>query len=163
MTGVQTCALPIYIEDRILECCVAHADRLPGADHLPVHTVLETSPRWSAPVERCSFEKVDWPAFVRMLTQHLQDTGVSADVHIEMAEELDNFVGLCYDSFHAQSQPRPCVRSTPDRSPTFHRERAPRRVASRDPLLSRAPARRANASWYARPLEVRAGSLLPAL
>ena len=69
----------------------------------------------------------------------------------------------CYDSFHARSRPRPCVRSTPDRSPTFHRERAPCRVASRDPLPSRAPARRANASWYARPLEVRAGSLLPAL
>ena len=69
----------------------------------------------------------------------------------------------CYDSFHARSRPRPCVHSTPDRSPMFHRERAPRCVASRDPLPSRAPARRANASWYARPLEVRAGSLLPAL
>ena len=69
----------------------------------------------------------------------------------------------CYDSFHAWSRPRPCVCSTPDQSLMFHRERAPRRVTSRDPLPSCAPARRANASWYARPLEVRAGSLLPAL
>ena len=36
--------------------------------------------------------------------------------------------GHCYDSFHARSRPRPCVRPTPDRSPTFHCERAPRRV-----------------------------------
>ena len=39
------------IEDRIQECCMAHADWLPGADHLPVHTVLETSPWRSAPIE----------------------------------------------------------------------------------------------------------------
>ena len=70
---------------------------------------------------------------------------------------------VCYDSFHTRSRPRPCVCSTPDRSPTFHRERAPRRVASHDPLPSRTSTRRANASWYARPLEVRAGFFLPAL
>ena len=80
------------MEDRILECHVAHADRLPGADHLPVHIVLETFPQWSAPVERCSFEKVDWPAFIRMLTQHLQDEEVSANLHIDTAEDLDKFV-----------------------------------------------------------------------
>ena len=72
-------------------------------------------------------------------------------------------LGCCYDSFHAQSQPGPCVRSTPDRSPTFHRECALRHVTSCDPLPSCASARRMNASWYARPLEVRAGFFLPAL
>ena len=101
------------IEDCILECCMAHADRLPGADHLPVHTVLETSPWRSAPVERCSFEKVDWPAFVRTLTQHLQDAGVSADVHIEMAEELDNFVGLMTQAIQAAIE-----RHAPKRRPS---------------------------------------------
>ena len=30
-------------------------------------------------------------------------------------------LAACYDSFHARSRPRPCIRSTPDRSPTFHR------------------------------------------
>ena len=75
--------------------------------------MLETSPQWSAPVERCSFEKVDWPAFVRMLMQHLQDVGVSTDVHIETAEELDNFVGLMTQAIQAAIE-----RHTPKRWPS---------------------------------------------
>ena len=89
------------IEDHNLECCVVHTDWLLGTNHLPVHTMLETSPWQSAPIERCSFKKVDWPAFVRTLMQHLQDAGVSANVHIEAAEELDNFVGSVTQAFQA--------------------------------------------------------------
>ena len=89
------------MEDHILECRVAHADQLPEADHLPIHTVLETFPWQSAPVERCSFEKVDWPAFIRTLTQHLQDTEVSANMHIDTAKELDKFVDTITQAIRA--------------------------------------------------------------
>ena len=80
------------MEDRILECHMAYTDQLPGANHLPIHTMLETFPWKSAPVERHSFEKVDWPAFIRTLMQHLQDSEVSTDMHIDTAEDLDKFV-----------------------------------------------------------------------
>ena len=88
------------------------------------------------------------------------------DHHLHEISELHyqtDYQTGCYDLFHAQSQTRPCACPALDRSrtPMFHHERTPRRVASCDPLPSHTSAYRTSTSWYTRPLVVHAVSRLP--
>ena len=80
------------IEDQLLNCFVAHAERLPGADHLLVHFTVNVCPQRSAPTKRNNFKKVDWPAFTNTLSCQLQDDGITADATIASATELDEYV-----------------------------------------------------------------------
>ncbi|KIJ43134.1 hypothetical protein M422DRAFT_89068, partial [Sphaerobolus stellatus SS14] len=58
--------------DRIISCTTSHTDRIPSADHLPIHTILNTEIVLAHREPRRNFRKVDWEKFQTTLCSVLE-------------------------------------------------------------------------------------------
>ena len=65
------------MEGLFLKCQVDHADALPGADHLPIHSVIDSRLQRRERTRGRNFREVDWADFTRSLRGQMQLNGVT--------------------------------------------------------------------------------------
>src|SRR6266404_2197858 len=99
VTGVQTCALPIwtrldqvFVSEHTMEA-ITICDTLPGergvnTDHIPIITVLDMELTKVPPQRAKNFREVDWKKFHETLEEKLIKLGISE--HINSQPALDN-------------------------------------------------------------------------
>src|SRR6266481_6365853 len=76
------------MEGLFMKCDVDHDSALPGADHLPVHSVIDTHFQRPERTKGRNFKEVDWADFTQLLCSQLQDNGVTESLCLSMGEDL---------------------------------------------------------------------------
>ncbi|KAJ7436779.1 hypothetical protein B0H11DRAFT_1754321, partial [Mycena galericulata] len=75
------------ISDAVVECDALPAQRLPGADHLPVIAILDYQLLHVPDTPRPNFRAVDWDAFNKAIEKYLEANPISIDIN--STEEYD--------------------------------------------------------------------------
>jgi len=83
---------------RILTCNASIEDRLPSADHLPIHTILDIAIRPADRTPARNFRGVDWEKFNKTLSYLLNSKMPHADTVPSTTEALDEYIDKLTDT-----------------------------------------------------------------
>jgi len=76
---------------KITTCSASPCSRLPGADHLPIHSTINTTVPTIPPVVRYNFKDTDWAKFRAELQRQLDDRHLTTHP-LTTHQDLDNFI-----------------------------------------------------------------------
>jgi Endonuclease-reverse transcriptase len=77
---------------KILTCQAAPNDRIPTADHLPIHTTLDLEVDRRRTIPGRNFHNVDWKSFRKKLNEDINQHGPYANTSPTTEDQLDDYI-----------------------------------------------------------------------
>jgi hypothetical protein len=77
---------------RVLTCSAVHGDRIPTADHLPIHTTLNLDVNKCPAAPGRDFRNVDWTAFKNQLNNEITHHGPHINAPPSTPDQINEYV-----------------------------------------------------------------------